>query len=132
MNLIEKEKVRYWRGEGLGYKAVAAKTGISESAVKAFCQRSGLGGEYKQDACRQCGTALVQRPGTRKKFCSAFCRNTWWNHHTYLREEKDSERRACAVCGREFLSNASASRKYCGHPCYIAARFGKEMCRRDP
>jgi hypothetical protein len=25
MNTVEKEKIRYWRGEGLGYKAVAAK-----------------------------------------------------------------------------------------------------------
>ena len=126
MNLIEKEKIRYWRGEGLGYKAVAAKTGISESAVKGYCQRSGMGVEYKPGACRQCGAALVQKSGTRKKYCSSACRNAWWNAHAYLRETKASDRRACAFCGREFFSSASAGRRYCGHPCYIAARFGKE------
>jgi len=131
MNLIEKEKIRYWRGEGLGYKAVAAKTGLTENAVKSFCQRSGLGGEYVQTACRQCGAALAQTPGTRKKFCSAFCRNTWWNRHAYLREQKESDRRACTFCGREFFSSASAGRKYCGHPCYVAARFGKGVRRHD-
>ena len=134
MNLIEKEKIRYWRGEGLGYKSVAAKTGLTENAVKGFCKRNGLGGEAAlpdDTTCRQCGAALAQAPGTRKKFCSAACRNTWWNHHAYLREPKETDRRACLFCGRDFFSNASAGRKYCGRPCHIAARYGKDVRRYD-
>jgi len=129
MTHIDKEKIRYWRGEGLGYKAIAVKTGLSENAVKGFCKRNG--GESDPNACRQCGAALTQIPGTRKKFCTAACRNTWWNNHSYLREEKESDRRACVFCGRDFISPASAGRKYCGHPCYIAGRFDKEVRRHD-
>ncbi|MCL2300707.1 MAG: hypothetical protein FWC27_11260, partial [Firmicutes bacterium] len=88
-----------------------------------------LGGGYECNACRQCGAALAA--GTRKKFCSAYCRNTWWNRHAYLREQKESDRRACVHCGREFFSPGSAGRKYCGHPCYIAARYDKEVRPRD-
>jgi len=132
VTLIEKEKIRYWRGEGLGYKAVAAKTGLSENTVKGYCKRNGLGGGYDPNTCRQCGAVLEQKTGTRKKFCSAFCRNTWWNNHAYLRNENETDRHACANCGCEFISPASMGRKYCGHPCYIAARYDKEVRRHDP
>ena len=135
MNLIEKEKVRYWRGEGLGYKAIAAKTGISESAVKGFCQRSGLSGEAAQgfgNVCRQCGKPLEHKPrGGQKKFCCDACRSLWWANHPYLREASESNRRVCVLCGGSYYCRPSVTRKYCGRPCYIAARFGKEAQRYD-
>ena len=135
MNLIEKEKIRYWRGEGLGYKAVAAKTGLTESAVKGFCQRSDLGGETAPTAfavCRQCGNPLERKPrGGQKKFCCDACRSVWWNNHPYLRETRESNRRVCIHCGGHFFCGPSAARKYCGRPCYLAARFGKEVARYD-
>jgi len=132
MNIIEKEKIRYWRGEGLGYKAVAAKVGVTESAVKGFCKRSGMGGGYEQDACRQCGKPLERIPrGGQKKFCGDVCRNAWWNAHPYLREANESNRRVCVQCGGAFYFRPSVARKYCGRPCYIAARFGKDVSRYD-
>ena len=133
MNLIEKEKIRYWRGEGLGYKAVAAKTGLTENAVKGFCQRNGLGGDYDPDTCRQCGKPVAQRPGRKpRKFCRDACRQAWWNAHPYLVEKKAHYKLDCAHCGREFVSYGNRGRKYCGRPCYIAARFGKGAARYDP
>jgi len=63
MTAIDKEKIRYWRGVGLGYKAVAAKTGLSENAVKGFCKRQGLDGKLAADTvCRQCGVPLIPAP----------------------------------------------------------------------
>ena len=124
MNLIEKEKIRYWRGEGLGYKAVAAKMGLSENAVKGYCKRNGLGGGYNPNACRQCGKPL--EGAGRKRFCGDACHNQWWNAHPYLRDSRPQNRRVCAHCGAEFFSAPGKNRKYCGHPCYVAARFGKE------
>jgi hypothetical protein len=130
MNLIEKEKIRYWRGEGLNYAAVADKVGMGEAAVKSYCKREGLDGDPAPDiVCRQCGEPLAG--AGRRKFCSDACRNQWWNAHAYLREPRPQNRRACAHCGAAFFSEPGKARKYCGHPCYIAARFGKEVSRDD-
>ena len=135
MNQVEKEKILYWRGEGLGYKAIAAKTGLSEASVKGFCQRNGLGGEATmniRNTCRQCKKPLERKPrGGEKKFCSDGCRSIWWNNHPYLREARESNRRNCIHCGDVFFCEPSATRKYCGRPCYIAARFGKDVRRYD-
>jgi len=120
MTHIDKEKIRYWRGESLGYKAIAAKTGLSENAVKGFCKRNGLDGKPVPDTvCRQCEKPLT--PAPRKKFCGDVCRRAWWNAHAYLREEHS---RACAHCGAAFFSDPGKARKFCGHACYVAQRWG--------
>jgi hypothetical protein len=122
VNNIEKEKIRYWRGEGLNYAAVADKSGLSETAVRNYCKREGLDGDpVPETVCRQCGEPL--EGAGRKKFCSGACRNAWWNAHAYLRELRPHNRRACAQCGASFFSYPGRARKYCGHTCYIAARF---------
>jgi hypothetical protein len=130
MTDIEKEKIRYLRGEGLGYKVIASRLELSVAAVKGFCQRNKLDGVAAENAdniCRQCGQALGEKmPGAEgKKFCSAACRNAWWNRHAYLREPNEKDRHVCIHCGRVFYSDKSKARKYCGHPCYIKARFGE-------
>ena len=134
MNLTEKETIRYWRGEGLGYKAIAAKTGLTASAVKGYCQRSGLGGDAQtlRDLCRHCGKPIVQQPKRKpRKFCCDACCQAWWNSHAFLVEKRANYKLRCAHCGREFISYGNRGRKYCGHPCYIAARFGKDVSRYD-
>ena len=125
MTAIDKEKIRYLRGEGLGYKAIASRLALSVDVVKGFCRRNGLDGMAAQnavDTCRQCGAPLE---GRQKKFCSGACRNTWWNCHAFLRDPKDENKRVCAYCGRAFHTKQNDSRKYCGHPCYIKARYGE-------
>jgi len=131
VNLIEKETIRYWRGEGLGYKAIAAKTGITENAIKGFCKRNGLGSDYDPNTCHQCGSPIEQRPKCKpRKFCSAACCQTWWNAHPYLAEKKANYRLTCAHCGQAFISYGNRGRKYCGRPCYMGARFGKGAARQ--
>lgn len=44
MTDAQKENIRYLRGEGLGYRAIAARLGISENTVKSFCRRNDLTG----------------------------------------------------------------------------------------
>ena len=70
------------RNEGLGYRRVAGRLGISENTVKSFCRR------YKGDepeapvpgTCKCCGAPVTQTPGRKeKKFCSDECRVKWWN-----------------------------------------------------
>jgi len=130
MTTIEKEKVRYLRGEGLGYKAIAAQLEVSVNAVKGFCKRNGLSGvaaTNADDSCRQCGKLLIQNPKSRKrKYCSDNCRALWWSRHSYLITPKEQNKCVCVHCGCAFYSGPSKNRKYCGRPCYIAARFGGE------
>lgn len=130
MTTIEKEKIKYLRGEGLGYKAIASRLELSENTVKGFCKRNKLGGvaaENKTNSCRQCGAVLEHTPGRRlKKFCSDRCRSAWWSTRAYLYKHKEENSRACAFCGRVFHSFQSKERKYCGRPCYMTARFGGE------
>ena len=134
MNKIQKETIRYLRGEGLGYKAIATRMGVTDNAVKSYCKRNGLNGVATKNAdviCRQCGKLMEKPPGTeRKKFCSAVCRSKWWSHHPYLYKMKEEGEKACEQCGKNFNSFYSKNRKYCCHPCYIIARFGK--WKHDP
>ena len=41
MTDAQKEKIRYWRMEGLGYGGIAARLGLSENTVKSFCNSAG-------------------------------------------------------------------------------------------
>ena len=129
MTAIEKEKIRYLRGEGLGYKVIASRLELTVDAVKSFCKRNGLNGvaaESADNTCRQCGAALDKSGARQKKFCSDQCRSAWWSSHAYLYNHKDENERTCIHCGDAFNSFQSKERKYCGRPCYIAARFGGE------
>ena len=130
MTTIEKEKIRYLRGEGLGYKAIASRLGLSQDAVKGFCRRNALDGKPVQnadDTCRLCGKSLEKKPKSgKKKYCSDNCRALWWSRHSHLIAPNEDNKRTCVHCGRDFYSGPSKNRKYCGRPCYIAARFGGE------
>ena len=126
----EKERIRFWRMEGLGYGGIADRLGISENTVKSFCRRNNLTGAAAVEAsmaCRQCGQPLALVPGRKgRKFCTEACRRAWWQAHPELVERKAFYKMACARCGREFVSYGNKSRKYCSHACYIAERFGEE------
>lgn len=129
MTKKEKESVRFLRGEGYGYLAIATRLGISLNTVKSFCRRNGLGGiaeKPDRQTCRQCGKPLAQEPKRpARKYCSEACRRIWWKEHPHLVNKKAFYSLTCAYCGKEFQSYGNQKRKYCSHPCYIAARFGK-------
>lgn len=125
----QKEKIRFWRMEGLGYGAVALRLGISENTVKSFCRRNGLTGVASKEpilVCRQCGKPLAAVPGRKgRKFCCEACRRAWWRAHPELIHREAYYTLICACCGKEFLSYGNKKRKYCSHACYIRARFGE-------
>ncbi len=123
MTIADKEKIRCLRGGGLGYKDIAAQLGMPVATVKSYCHRNSIVAEKESagDACLQCGSPFgKRRPGAeKKKFCSDACRYKWWGRNAAPQEKN---RRVCAYCGLVFYSRKP--RKYCGHPCYIRARFG--------
>lgn len=124
----ERESIREMRLAGDGYKAIAAKLGLSLSTVKSYCRRAGLSGDATKAPvamCLQCGKPLTMVPGKKhKKFCSDVCRFRWWNAHRERLKRTVIHTVVCAGCGREFTIYGSTGRKYCSHSCYIKARFG--------
>ena len=131
MTAIEKERIRYLRGEGLGYKVIAFRLDLSVDAVKGFCRRSGLEGKAAptvDDTCRQCGKSLERKTRAgQKKYCSDNCRALWWSRNADLTAPNEENQRVCVHCGCAFYSVPSKNRKYCGRDCYAAARFGGEQ-----
>ncbi len=129
MTEAEKDKIRYWRGEGLSYGAIADRLHISRDTVKSFCRRNCPSGVVAADTvlvCRNCGAPLT---GTGRKqpqkFCSADCRYAWWKAHRELMNRSAFYPAVCSHCGKDFVSYGNQKRKYCCHACYIAARFGE-------
>ena len=129
MDKIQKETIRYLRGEGFGYKAIATRLELSENTVKGFCKRNGLGGVAAANAdnsCRQCGAVLIKKPKSgQKKFCSDKCRNAWWRSHPHMQRSEKEIRSVCAYCGDVFYSFQSKNRKYCNHACSMNSRYGE-------
>lgn len=140
MTKMQKETITRLRLSGYGYNRISKYTGINESTVKSFCRRhslkkENLGSHLAMEEttiklpiryCKNCGQEVIQHPGRKeKKFCCNHCRNTWWNAHL-----EDVKRIAvydfiCPICGKSFSAYGNRNRKYCSHPCYIKARFGR-------
>lgn len=135
------KQIREMREQGIGYRSIGLMVGLSRDIVRNFCKSRGLAGLgsvltkniHEQvmlgKACLYCGKEIEQpRTGRPKKFCSEKCRREWWKGHP----EKINKRETalypmtCARCGRSFLSYGNKTRKYCGHECYIRARFWEE------
>ena len=142
MTNTQKTVVESLRSQGLGYKRIAAQTGISANTVKSYLRKiAPLAVEQatpdsipesrpkeapcEKHICRYCGTSVEQNPGRKeKKFCSDSCRTLWWNSHLDLVKRKAIYHFTCLTCGRDFTVYGNAHRKYCSHSCYIQDRFG--------
>lgn len=131
MTSMQKTAAQEMRLLGYGYKKIANELALPVSTIQSFCRRNHLpkvGVLIDQGThCRLCGAELTQTPRTKKNtFCSAECRTRWWSKNRNRVDNPRLIERRCAQCGRLFRSCASANRKYCGHACYVLARFGKE------
>lgn len=121
MTKDEKQKIAELQRQGLGYKRIAAVTGISVNTVKSFCKAHPFG----EDVCRrcpQCGKPIFQPPHKReKKFCSDRCRNAWWSAHPEMRKKEKPYQHKCLYCGSVFSSDRAGS-IYCSVSCFANAR----------
>lgn len=131
MSPEQKQKISRMRHERMSYLQIASELGIPENTVKSYCRRNNLGAvkitmEEKPAECKCCGRPLVQgRKGHPSKFCSEECRRTWWKVNDGQLVKKAWYTLTCAYCNKEFESYGNRKRKFCGHECYIARRFGK-------
>ena len=93
----EKKLIDGLRAEGLGYRKIAVRIGISENTVKSYLRKvetsetkditpaPTAGDSGEPHSCLYCGKPVAQNPGRKqKKFCSDACRNQWWNNHQDL------------------------------------------------
>ena len=129
MTREQKLMIMSLRDQGLGYKRIADRLGISINTVKSFCRRQ-KEKPHEEDrsgpfVCKYCGVTVRQTPGRKQKlFCSDKCRMKWWNEHPELVERKAFYERTCSNCGKVFSVYGNAKRKYCCHECYVEHRFG--------
>lgn len=122
----QKQQLKQMRCDGYSYSKIADALGISENTIKSFCRRNNLGGVGTNislppagSVCRECGTALIQTAGVKKKlFCSDKCRMAWWNAHPEAVHRKAVHAFFCVHCGEQFESYGSRQRKYCSRSCY--------------
>jgi len=123
----ERRKIALLQKEGLGYKRIAAKTGLNPNTVKSYCKTHPV---FDKEVvfCMHCGTEVKQTAHKRqRKYCSDACRAAWWSAHPEARKSSRYPH-ICAFCGKEFYSDRSAS-KYCSTLCFANAR--KKVETRD-
>ena len=132
MTKEQKTLILYYREQHMTYRQIGEKLGLSPDTVKTFCRRN-TPREDRTEAsassqCRNCGAPVHPLPGRRERlFCSPACRTAYWRKHNLLGKDP----RYCAGCGA-LLTGGSASRKYCGHACYISHRFGSSAAPSAP
>ena len=124
MNEIQKHKLIMLKKQGRSYREIASALSISEGTIKSFFRRQKLKSKEVYTVCKNCGTTLEKRCGS-KKFCSDLCRYKWW------RKNAEGNRKYLKInirnnCGKKFGSYDNKDRKYCSHECYIADRFKKQ------
>lgn len=137
MTGIQKQNIHDMRRQGLSYAKIADTLGLSANTIKSFCRRSKLNAcatsndTGNKDLCKQCGSRLKQTAKSKPKtFCCDKCRFDWWNSNRIKMNRKGVHQMVCTRCGEDFGSY-DRNRKYCGHACYISARFGGEAHRDE-
>jgi endogenous inhibitor of DNA gyrase (YacG/DUF329 family) len=126
----QKSQISALRAQGCGYANIAKAIGLKKDTVKSFCRRNGIAGiravkqAEQQNCCPQCGKKLIQAEKQKpRRFCSAKCRQAWWNAHQDLVKQKAVYSYVCPTCGKPFTAYGNSHRKYCSHQCYVQARF---------
>lgn len=102
---------------GLSAKQVSIKLGIPVGSVGPIIFR-----EKTKKVCPCCGKEFNHK---RRKFCSAECRQKWWNSHLdqVKRRTESFYTKTCPYCGKVFTVYGDNTRKYCSHDCYCKARY---------
>ena len=118
MKKQERETINAMRLQGKSPAEIAWNLGLSVNTVRSHIRRHPelQGGK----PCKNCGRQITTLPGRKeKRFCSDKCRMTWWNSHREAVNKKAYRTFVCEYCGKEFLSYATDSRKYCSRECYF-------------
>ena len=133
----QKSTILHLRSAGCKYVSIAETVGLSINTVNSYCRRQGLALAaektsviYDASRCKQCGQALVTKPGSKpKKFCSDKCRNAWWKTHPNAENRKAYYCKICAHCGKSYTVYGRPNSKFCCHAC--SAQHRTKMAEAD-
>jgi len=121
MTVTQAQTIQELRRRGKTYADIAAHVGGSVNTVKSYCLRNEqtLRALAAKEICRHCGTALIQRPGVKRRaFCSDRCCFAWWKAHRDLMHHRTTYHFNCLRCGGAFTAHDNDHRKYCSRQCY--------------
>ena len=130
MNSLQKVQVEKMRAAGIGFKEISEKINIPVSTIKSYCYKHSIKdmtAENDVRLCPQCGQPVPKMRFKPRRFCSDACRAKYWNQHPDEMKKRSVVEQHCAHCGKTFNDYAGRGRRYCSHPCYIAARYGGEQ-----
>lgn len=140
----QKDQARRLRAKGIGYKKIAAVTGLDRDSVRYACRGTEPAAEIENldilmrdgEACMYCGDPITQPPGSgrRRRFCSTFCRREYWKiHRSELKQSPEAfHTMLCAYCGKTFEVYGRYNRKYCCHEHYLLHRNGGKVDNSEP
>lgn len=115
MTQDKKNRIIELRNAGIGYGEIAKELNMEKSAVHKFCSRNL--NNASSTICKCCGKKIVQIKKLKKRvFCSAECRNNWWNKNRNML--KISHVIKCLECGCEFDYGKHKEQKFCSFYCY--------------
>lgn len=130
MNGQQKTQVEKYRRAGMGFVEISNRLGIPVSTIKSYCYKHSvqdMTAESDAPLCPECGLPVPKMHFKPRRFCSDACRAKYWNQHPDEMKKRSVVEQHCAHCGRTYYDYAGRGRKYCSHPCYIAARYGGEQ-----
>ena len=123
MTITEKKQLIELKDAGLGYKRIAACTGLPIGTVKTFFRRQVARDASIGPVCQQCGGPIeAGRVKRERKFCSDQCRMRWWSAHPEQMNRRSGRKLICPWCKKVFIVYGEKKRVYCSRECYSAAR----------
>lgn len=125
VNTEQKELIITYRNDGLSYKEIAEKIGVTREYARTVCSRANRRKEIDgmipvtDDVCKSCGKPLSRTDGKKKKqFCDDQCRNNYYNrknmHKPYVL--------TCEHCGNEFVAYGNPHKRFCSRECQTLSR----------
>ena len=127
MNSLQKAQIEKMRASGFGFHEISHKMDIPVSTIKSYCYSHGILDTSDQIGgvcCPQCGQPVPRMRFKPRRFCSDACCVQYWHRHPDEMKKRSVVEQHCAHCGKTFNDYAGRGRRYCSHPCYIAARYG--------
>ena len=66
--------------------------------------------------CQHCGKEFIGYTKKVRKFCSDYCRETYYREEKKLAFEPEPTKKICPICGKEFVAESHRN-KYCSEFC---------------
>lgn len=125
----EKLQIKKLREKGVGYKKIAAMTGIKINSIKTYCRRHckevELPKPKAEGLCPNCGKEVIKIANRKpRRFCCDDCRKIYWKMHPEELKQGANYEFTCKHCNKPFIAYGNNHRLYCSHECYIIERFG--------